>query len=85
METLPVTIIPYYCAWIHGHFEIGQKPTTRYFEKAPREVAFQRLIKEQGRLTVFYSLFRKQLRLFNETSGVNLAYVYDAIVPSKRK
>jgi hypothetical protein len=31
--------------------------------------------KERARsaLTVFSSLFRKQLRLFNETSGVNLA------------
>jgi hypothetical protein len=33
----------------------------------------------------FSSLFRKQLRLFNETSRVNLAYLYDAIVSSKYK
>ena len=45
------------------------------------------LKKERARLalTVFSSLFRKQLRLFNENSGVNLAYIYDAIVPSKHK
>ena len=40
-----------------------------------RRVAFPRKKRARSALTVFSSLFRKRLRLFNETSGVNLAYI----------
>jgi hypothetical protein len=54
--------------------KVDKNPTYSLFEKT--RVAFYRLKKkEQGRLPLFYSLFRKKFRLFNETNGVNLAYV----------
>jgi pimeloyl-ACP methyl ester carboxylesterase len=43
-------------------------------EKTP-ETRFPKKERARSALTVFSSLFRKQLRLFNETSGVNLAYI----------
>jgi hypothetical protein len=43
-------------------------------EKTP-ETRFPKKERARSALTVFFSLFRKQLRLFNETSGVNLAYI----------
>jgi hypothetical protein len=49
---------------VGGFLEIEKTPESRFPKK-----------KEQGRPHCFSSLFRKQLRLFNETSGVNLAYI----------
>jgi hypothetical protein len=43
--------------------------------RALPESRFPKKERARSALTVFSSLFRKRLRLFNETSGVNLAYI----------
>jgi hypothetical protein len=59
----------HYCAGMHG------PPTALASRKNARESLSQERKRARSALTVFFSLFRKQLRLFNETSGVNLAYI----------
>jgi len=48
---------------VGGFLEVEKTPESRFPKKE----------RARSALTVFSSLFRKQLRLFNETSGVNLA------------
>src|SRR5882724_732980 len=65
-------------AWIHGHFESGQKPTrlpslriASLFKKMP-EVASTTLKKGQGLLSAFFTLFPESnvvYCLFDVSSG----------------
>jgi hypothetical protein len=69
---------------MHGRLRSGKTPPHSLVERTP-ESRFPTEAKSKVGSHCFSSLFRKQLRLFNETSGVNLAYIYDAIIPSKHK